>query len=103
MYQLNHNSGHIQLFSLSHSFACLVSGVEGKLSMAVYLAPDQPGYQSKIILLFLLILNYLNVKMYQLKHNSGHIQLFSLSHSFTCLVAGVEVKLSMPVYLAPST
>ena len=64
--------------------------------------PPSPGYQSKIILLILLILNYLNVKMYQLKHNSGHIQLFSLSHSSACLVAGVEGKLSMAFYLAPT-
>ena len=44
----------------------LVAGVGGKLSRPVYLTPHPPGYQSKIILLILLILNYLNVKMYQL-------------------------------------
>ena len=38
----------------------------GKLSRPVYLAPHPLGYQSKIILLSFLILNYLNVKMYQL-------------------------------------
>ena len=36
-----------------------------KLSRPVYLALHPLGYQSKIILLILLILNYLNVKMYQ--------------------------------------
>ena len=39
---------------------------EGKLSRPVYLAPHPLGYQNKIIVLILLILNYLNVKMYQL-------------------------------------
>ena len=38
----------------------------GKLSRPVYLALHPLGYQSKIILLILLILNYLNVMMYQL-------------------------------------
>ena len=37
----------------------------GKLSRPVYLTPNPPGYQSKIIVTILLILNYLNVKMYQ--------------------------------------
>ena len=36
----------------------------GKLSRPDYLAPHLPGYQSKIIVHILLILNYLNVKMY---------------------------------------
>ena len=46
----------------------LVTGVGGKLSRPVYLAPPPHplGYQSKIVLLILLILNYLNVKMYLL-------------------------------------
>ena len=64
-----HNSSQIQLFSLSHCSVYLVAGVGGgggKLSWPVYLAPHLPGYQSKIILLSLLILNYLIVKMYQL-------------------------------------
>ena len=38
----------------------------GKLSRPVYLAPNPLGYQSKTILLIVHILNYLNVKMYQL-------------------------------------
>ena len=37
----------------------------GKLSRPVYLAPHPPGHQSKSIVPILLILNYLNVKMYQ--------------------------------------
>ena len=37
----------------------------GKLSRPVYLAPHPPGYQSKSIVLILLISNYLVVKMYQ--------------------------------------
>ena len=41
-------------------------GGGGKLSRPVKLAPHPPGYQSKIIVLILLILNYLVVKMYQL-------------------------------------
>ena len=40
--------------------------VGGKLSRPVYLAPHPLGNQSKIVLLIQLILNYLNVKMYQL-------------------------------------
>ena len=40
-------------------------GGGGKLSRLVYLAPHPPGYQSKSIVPILLILNYLNVKMYQ--------------------------------------
>ena len=43
-----------------------VGGGGGKMSRPVYLAPQPPGNQSKIILLILLILNYLNVKKYQL-------------------------------------
>ena len=39
---------------------------KGKLSRPVYLAPHPLGYQSKFIVLILLILNYLNVRMYQL-------------------------------------
>ena len=38
----------------------------GKLSRPVYLASHLPEYQSKIILLSFLIVNYLNVMMYQL-------------------------------------
>ena len=72
----------------------------GKLSRPVDLASEPLGYQSKIILLILLILNYLNVKMYQYKHNSSHIQLFSLSQCSVYLVTGVGGKLSRPVYLA---
>ena len=59
------NSSQIQLFSLSDCSVCLVVGVGGKLSRPVYLAPHPLGYQSKIILLILLILIYLIVKMYQ--------------------------------------
>ena len=61
-----HNSSQIQLFSLSDCSVCLVAGVGGKLSRPVYLDPHPPGYQSKIIRLILLILNYLIVKMHQL-------------------------------------
>ena len=59
------NSSQIQLFSLSDCSIYLVTGVGGKLSRPVYLAPHLPGYQSKSIVPILLILNYLNVKMYQ--------------------------------------
>ena len=59
-------SSQIQLFSLSQFSVYLVTGVGGKLSRPVYLAPHPLGYQSKIILLILLILNYLNEKMYLL-------------------------------------
>ena len=52
--------------SLSDCSVYLVTGVEGKLSRPVYLDPHPPEYLSKIILLILLILNYLNVMMYQL-------------------------------------
>ena len=65
-----HNSSQIHLFSLSDCSVCLVAGVGGgggKLSRPVYLAPHPLGYQSKIILLILLILIYLIVKMYQSK------------------------------------
>ena len=61
-----HNSSKLQLFSLSDCSICLVAGVGGKLSRPVYLDPYPPGYQSKIILLSFLSLNYLNVIMYQL-------------------------------------
>ena len=61
-----HNSSQIQLFSLSDCSVCLVAGVGGKLSRPVYLDPHPLGYQSKIILLIILILKYLNVMMYQL-------------------------------------
>ena len=61
-----HNSSQIQLFSLLDCSVYLVTGVGGKLSRPVYLDPHPPEYQSKIILLILLILNYLNVMMYQL-------------------------------------
>ena len=53
-------------------------GGGGKLSRPVYLDPHPPEYQSKNNFLILLILNYLIVKMYQLKQNSSEIQLFSL-------------------------
>ena len=62
-----HNSSQIQLFSLSDCSVCLVVGVRGKLSRPDYLALHPLGYQSKINLLIQLILNYLNVKMYQFK------------------------------------
>ena len=62
-----HKSSQIELFSLSDCSACLDAGVGGKLSRPVYLAPHPLWYQSKIILLILLILNYLIVKMYQFK------------------------------------
>ena len=42
-------------------------GGGGELSRPVYLDPHPPEYQSKIILLILLILIYLIVKMYQFK------------------------------------
>ena len=73
----------------------------GKLSRPVYLAPNQPGYQSKSIVPIILILNYLIVMMYQFKHNSSEIQLFSLSDCSVFLVTGVGGKLSRPVYLDP--
>ena len=59
------NSSQIQLKFLSDCSVYLVTGVGGKLSRPVYLAPHPPGYQSKSIVPILLILNYLNVKMYQ--------------------------------------
>ena len=46
--------------------SCKGKGGGNKLSRPVYLAPHPPEYQSKIILLSFLILNYLNVMMYQL-------------------------------------
>ena len=101
MYQLKHNSIQIQLFSLSECSVCLVSGVGGKLSRPVYLDPHPPEYQSNFFLLILLILNYLIVKMYQLKPHSSEIQLFSLSDCSVYLVTGVGGKLSRPVYLDP--
>ena len=67
MYQLKHNSSEIRLFSLLDCSVYLVTGVGGKLSTPVYLDPHPPEYQSKIILLSFLILNCLNVMMYQLK------------------------------------
>ena len=74
----------------------------GKLSRPVYLALHSPGYQSKSIVPIMLILNYLIVKMYQLKkHNSSEIQLFSLSDCSVYLVTGRGGKLSRPVYLEP--
>ena len=63
---LKHNSSQIQLISLSDCSVCLVVGVGGKLSRPVYLDPHPPEYQSKIIFISFLILNYLNVMMYQL-------------------------------------
>ena len=51
---------------MSDCSVSLVAGVGGKLSRPVYLAPHLPEYQSKIILLSFLIVNYLNVMMYQL-------------------------------------
>ena len=96
-----HNSCQIQLFSLSHCSVCLVAVVGGKLSRPVYLPPHLPGYQRKIILLSLLVLNYWLWRRINYKHNSSQIQLFSLSDCSVCLVAGVGGKLSRPVYLAP--
>ena len=61
-----HNSSPIQLFSLSDGSVYLVVGVGGKLSRPVYLDPHPPGYESKIVMLSFLILNYLNMMMYQL-------------------------------------
>ena len=61
-----HNSSQIQMFSLSDCLVCLVVGVGGKLSRPVYLDPHPPEYQSIVFLLSFLILNYLNVMMYQL-------------------------------------
>ena len=89
MYKNIHNSSQIQLFSLSDCSLCLVAGVGGKLSRPVYLAPHPVGYQSKIILLILLILIYLIVKMYQSKYNTSQIQLISLSDCSVYLVTGV--------------
>ena len=73
----------------------------GKLSRPVYLDPHPPEYQSKIILLILLISIYLIVKMYNLKHDSSQIQLIFLSDCSVYLVTGVGGKLSRPVYLDP--
>ena len=60
---------------LCHSvlYAKLQGRGEGKLTRAVYFAPVPPGYQSKIILLhvILLILKYLNVEMYQVLIRMG--------------------------------
>ena len=44
---LKHNSSQIQLISLSDCSIYLVTGVGGKLSRPVYLAPHPPEYQSK--------------------------------------------------------
>ena len=76
----------------------------GQAVQASLSCPHPLGYQSKIIVLVLLILNYLNVEMYSYKQNSSKIQLFSLSHCSVYLVTGVwggGGKLSRPVYLAP--
>ena len=64
-------------------------GGGGKLSRPVYLDPHPPEYQSKIILLSFLILNYLNVMCINYKHNSSEIQLFSLLDCSIYLVTGV--------------
>ena len=53
-------------FLLSDCSVYLVAWVGGKLSRPVYLDPHPSEYQSKIILLSFLILNYLNVMMYEL-------------------------------------
>ena len=45
--------------------SCRGGGGGVKLSRPVCLAPLPPGYQSKIVMPILLILNYLIVKMYQ--------------------------------------
>ena len=64
--------------------------------------PQLPGYQSKTVLLILLILNYLNVMMYQLhtkfKSNSAvcFVALFCI---LSCRGGG---KLSRPVYFDPT-
>ena len=63
---LKHNSSQIQLISLSDCSVYLVTGVGGKLSRPVYLDPHPPEYQSKMFLLSFLILNYLNMMIYQL-------------------------------------
>ena len=83
-------------YSLSHCFVCLVA--RASCPGQFFKPPHPPGYQSKIILLFL---NYLIWRCINYKHNSSQIQLFSLSHCFVCLVAGVGGKLSRAVYLAP--
>ena len=53
----------------------------GKLSRAVYLAPNPPGYQSKIILLILLILN---LSEYQYVSIKNIIQV-----KFSCFLSGI--------------
>ena len=63
-------------------------GGGGELSRPVYLAPNLPGYQSKIILLILLILNYPNQMCINYKYNSSQIQLFSLLHCSVYFFAG---------------
>ena len=96
-----HNSSQIQLFSLSDCSVCLVSEVGGKLSRPVYLAPHPLGYQSKIILLILLILNYLNVKMYQFKTYFKSNSAVFFVGLFRILSYRGGGKLSRPVYLDP--
>ena len=66
MYQSKTLLSQIHLISLSDCSVYLVTGVGDKLSRPVYLDPHPPEYQSKIILISFLILNYLNVMMYQL-------------------------------------
>ena len=56
--------------------------------------PHQPGYQSTIIFLILLILNYRMIICINYKHNLSQIQMISLSLSFVCLDAGLVGKLS---------
>ena len=65
------------------------------------LTPTHLSIKVNLFLLSFLILNYLNVMMYQFKHKTIQIYLFSLSDCSVCLVAGVRGKLSWPVYLAP--
>ena len=56
----------IQLISLSDCSIYLVTGVRGgKLSRPVCLEPHPPEYQSKFFLLSFLILNYLNVMIFE--------------------------------------
>ena len=76
-------------------------GGGGKLSRPVYLAYHTPEYQSKIILVIILILNYINVRCINYKHNSSQIQLF-LSHLSVNLSAGVGASCPGQFILPPT-
>ena len=76
-------------------------GGGGKLSRPVYLDPHPTEYQSKIILLILLILNYLNVKMYQFKTQFKSNSAVFFVGLFRKLSYRGGGKLSRPVYLDP--